>query len=586
MSVDPPPAETADETAEGTQPHGRRIALNTAIFSIATGLSRVAGLIREIVAARFYGTTGAASAFTLAFQVPNLIRSLFADAALSAAFVPVFTELLEHKKRREALNLAGALFGLILAVLGVITLIFMALAGVIIPLFTGPEFTPELDALAVGLSRVLFPILILLGLNGLLVGILNAYDHFTIPALSPLAWNLVIIIGMVGLRPFFEGDDELYAYAIGVVAGTAVQLAMAVPPLRKVGFHLKISTRWRDPRIRQVLRLMLPVTIGLGLINFNVMINTFLGFRVSEEAPAAIDRAFRIYMLPQGMFSVAVATVLFPAISRLAARRDYDGLRHTSANGVRQIALLLIPSAAATLVLATPITRLVYQGGTFDAHSTALVSEALFWFSFSLPFAGANLMLTRTFFSLQQPWTPTGMGGASLLVNLVVSAALYEPFGIAGIVIGTAVASAAMTVGQAFFLRRRLGGIELGTTLRAVARMLLAAAVLARRRLRRLGRARRAPRALPARPADLRRDRAGGGLGRLRGARAAAARPRGPPDRAAHRQPRAPRVVIWTRRCPISSTSGTSRSSPTSTTGSRRWRTASSRRPTPSTRAR
>jgi putative peptidoglycan lipid II flippase len=223
---------------------------------------------------------------------------------------------------------------------------------------------------------------------------------------------------------------------------------------------------------------MLPVTIGLGLINFNVMINTFLGFRVSEEAPAAIDRAFRIYMLPQGMFSVAVATVLFPAISRLAARRDYDGLRHTSANGVRQIALLLIPAAAATLVLATPITRLVYQGGTFDAHSTALVSEALFWFSFSLPFAGANLMLTRTFFSLQQPWTPTGMGGATLLVNLVVSAALYEPFGIAGIVIGTAVASAAMTVGQAFFLRRRLGGIELGTTLRAVARMLLAAAVL------------------------------------------------------------------------------------------------------------
>src|SRR4051812_49315278 len=220
----------------------RRTAVNTAIFSVATGLSRIAGLIREIVAARFYGTTGAASAFTLAFQVPNLIRSLFADAALSAAFVPVFTELLEHKKRREALNLAGALFGLILVVLGVITVIFMALAGVIIPLFTGPEFTPELDALAVGLSRVLFPILILLGLNGLLVGILNAYDHFTIPALSPLAWNLVIIIGMVGLRPLFTGDDELYAYAIGVLAGTVVQFAMALPPLRRVGFDLKVST--------------------------------------------------------------------------------------------------------------------------------------------------------------------------------------------------------------------------------------------------------------------------------------------------------------------------------------------------------
>jgi putative peptidoglycan lipid II flippase len=325
---------------------------------------------------------------------------------------------------------------------------------------------------------VLFPILILLGLNGLLVGILNAYDHFTIPALSPLVWNLVIIVGMVGLRPLFKGPNELYAYAIGVLAGTVVQLGMAIPPLRKIGFELKISTRWRDPRIRQVLRLMLPVTLGLGLINFNVMINTVLGFRVSEQAPAAIDRAFRIYMLPQGMFSVAVATVLFPAISRLAARRDYEGLRRTSANGVRQIALLLIPAAAATLALATPITRLVYQGGSFDAESTEQVSEALFWFSFSLPFAGANLMLTRTFFSLQEPWIPTGMGGATLLVNLVVSAALYGPLGIAGIVIGTAVASATMTLGQAYFLRRRLGGIELRTTLAAVARMLLAAAAL------------------------------------------------------------------------------------------------------------
>jgi putative peptidoglycan lipid II flippase len=340
------------------------------------------------------------------------------------------------------------------------------------------KFTPELDHLMVGLSQVLFPIVLLLGLNGLLVGILNAYDHFTIPALSPLVWNLVIIVGMVALRPLFSGPDELYAYAIGVLAGTVVQFLMAIPPLRKVGFHLKVSTQWRDPRVRQILRLMLPVTIGLGLINFNVLINTTLGFRISEEAPAAIDRAFRIYMLPQGMFSVAVATVLFPAISRLAARRDYDGLRRTSANGVRQIALLLIPSAAATLALATPITRLVYEGGTFDSESTAQVSEALFWFSFSLPFAGANLMLTRTYFSLQQPWTPTAMGGVSLLINLVVSAALYEPLGIKGIIIGTATASAAMTIGQAYFLRSRLGGIELHTTLNAVARMLVSAALL------------------------------------------------------------------------------------------------------------
>jgi putative peptidoglycan lipid II flippase len=257
-----------------------------------------------------------------------------------------------------------------------------------------------------------------------------------------------------------------------------VQFAMAIPPLRRAGFPLAISFHWRDPRVAQILKLMLPVTIGLGLINFNLLINSILGSRISVEAPAAIDRAFRIYMLPQGIFSVAVATVLFPALSRLAARRDFDGLRHTSANGVRQIALLLIPAAAATLALAEPITRLVYERGDFDAESTAQVAEALFWFSFSLPFAGANLLLTRTYFSLQQPWTPTALAGLTLAINVAVSAALYRPLGIGGVVLGTAVASAAMTAGQAWFLRGRLGGIELPRTLRTVAGALVAAALL------------------------------------------------------------------------------------------------------------
>jgi putative peptidoglycan lipid II flippase len=456
----------------------RRVAVNTAIFSVATGLSRIAGLVREVVAARYFGTTGPMSAFTLAFQVPNLVRSLFADAALSAAFVPVFTELLEHRKRAEALQLAGALFGLILAVLGTITVVFIGLAPVIMPLFTGPEFTPALDDLTVGLSQVLFPIVIVLGLNGLLVGVLNAHDHFAVPALSPLVWNLVIILGLVVLTPLFDGPDRVYAYAIGVLAGTACQFAMAFPVLRRLNIPIRPSVKWRDPRIRRILVLMLPVTIGLGLINFNLLINSILGSRVSEQAPAAIDKAFRIYMLPQGMFSVAVATVLFPTLSRLVARQDVDGLRRTQANGMRQIALLLIPAAAATLVLAEPITRLVYQRGVFDAESTRQTSEALFWFSFSLPFSGFNLLLTRTFFSLQKPWTPTALAGVTLTINIVVSAALYGPLGISGVVLGTVVSTAAMTVGQAFFLRRRIGGLQLMTTLRATARILVASAVL------------------------------------------------------------------------------------------------------------
>jgi putative peptidoglycan lipid II flippase len=454
------------------------VAVNTAIFSIATGLSRIAGLVREVVAARYYGTSGPMSAFTLAFQVPNLVRSLFADAALSAAFVPVFTELLEHRKRAEALQLAGALFGLILAVLGTITVLFIALAGVIMPLFTGPEFTPALDDLTVGVSQVLFPIVVLLGLNGLLVGILNAHDHFAIPAISPLVWNLVIIVALVVLTPLFEGADRIYAYAVGVLAGTACQFAMAFPVLARLHIPIRISVKWRDPRIRRILVLMLPVTIGLGLINFNLLINSILGSRISEQAPAAIDKAFRIYMLPQGMFSVAVATVLFPTLSRYVARQDFEGLRRTQANGIRQIALLLIPAAAVTIVLPEPITRLVYQRGEFDAESTRQVSEALFWFSFSLPFSGFNLLLTRTYFSLQKPWTPTALAGVTLAINAGVSAALYGPFGIGGVVIGTVVATAAMTVGQAYFLRTRIGGLDLTTTFRTTAKIIAASAVL------------------------------------------------------------------------------------------------------------
>ena len=479
------PTATAPARAEGMAspeqplPAGRAAARNTAIFSVLTGLSRIAGLAREIVASSYFAPSGAFSAFTIAFQVPNVVRSLFADAALSAAFVPVFTEMLEQGRRKEAFRLASTLFFLILTVLGAIAVLFIAFAGVIMPLFVGSQLA-GLEDLTVGLSRVLFPVVLVLGLNGLAVGILNAYDHFTIPALSPLVWNAVILFCLVGSQHVLSGDDQLYGYAIGVVIGTIVQFAMAVPMLRRLGFHLEVSFSFRDERVRKVLRLMLPVTIGLGLINFNVLINSTLGSLVSEGAPRAIDAAFRIYMLPQGMFSVAIATVLFPALSRYAARRDLDGLRALTANGMRQIFLLLIPAAAATLALATPITRLIYQHGQFGSSSTDLVSSALFWFSFSLPFSGVNLLLTRTFFSLQKPWITTGIAALNLTVNVGVSVALYGPFGIPGIVIGTAVSSAVMTLAQMHFLRRELHGrLEVRRTLAVTVQVTAAAALLA-----------------------------------------------------------------------------------------------------------
>ena len=458
-------------------PRSGRLARSTAFFSIATGLSRIAGLIREVVAASYFGVKGPMSAFTIAFQVPNLVRSLFADAAIQAAFVPVFTEQLEKGNKREAFRLASTLLFMVSLVLGALTALFILLAPTIMPLFA-PGFDGELEDLTIALSRLLFPILVLLGLTGMVVGVLNSYDRFAAFGLSPLFWNLGIIAVLVGLAPVFPEGDEIYAYAIGVLVGTVIQLAIPAWDLRNTPFKFEFAFDWRSPQVRRVLVLMLPVTLSLGLINFNLVVNSFFGTLVSDQAPAAIDKAFRIYMLPQGVFSVAVATVLFPTLARFAARGAHDDLRATMANGMRQIVLLLVPATAAIIVLSEPMIRLVYERGEFDAAQTQIVAEALFWFSFSLPFNGLFLLLTRTFFSLQRPWVPTAISAANLAVTALAALGLYH-LGVGGIVAATAIATAASVVAQVVILRRQLGGLELTRLLTTSAQVVLAAAALA-----------------------------------------------------------------------------------------------------------
>jgi putative peptidoglycan lipid II flippase len=470
----PPPSSPGPPS-----PPRRRIAVSTAIFAIATAASRVAGLGREIAQAAFFATSSAASAFTLASQVPNLFSNLFSQAALSAAFVPVFTELMHEGRKREAFKLASTLFWVILLGLGALTALWMAVAGLVVPLFTG-SLSASATALTAGLSRVLFPVVLLLSLTGLLVGILQAYDEFTIPALAPAVWNLVILGLLVALHPVFHGEHKIYAYAVAWLAATVVQFVMVAAALGRIDFRLGFALDWRDPRVRQVLILFIPVTLSIGIINLDIFLNAGFGSLVSSHAPAAINNAFRIYMLPQGVFSVAVATVLFPTLSRMAVRRDPVAMRRALGTGMRQINLLLIPSAALLLVLATPITRLVYQHGTFGSYSTHLVSVALFWFAFSLPFAGVNLLLTRTFFALQRPWIPTKLAAVNMVVDAIVSIALYRPLGIAGLVIGTAVANAVMTGLQLHRLRVGFNGrLEGAQTLMITARILVATVIMA-----------------------------------------------------------------------------------------------------------
>jgi len=457
---------------------GRRLAWSTAIFSLATGISRILGLVREMVAAYYYGAAGKINAFTVAFQVPNLIRALVADAALSSAFVPVFSELLEKGERARAWRVASTLFWLMLLGLGGITAVFIVAVPLVIAPFGDPGGDREL---AVGLARVLFPIVALLGVSGIVVGILNSYEQFTVPALTPVFWNLAIITGLLlGVPSADTIDGKLYVYAVSIVVATLIQVLLPIPWLRGLDGRLRVVIDWHDPAVKQVFVLMVPVTLGVGLINFNAVVDTLVASRLvnPDLAPTAIDKAFRLYMLPQGMFSVAVATVLFPALSRLAARRDVPAFRSMVSLGLRQIAFLLVPASVVCVVLAEPIVRLVYQRGQFEPSQTPVVAGALAAFAGGLTFNGAMLMLNRAFFGLQLPWTPTAVALANLALNVVLDLVLYR-VGIWGIPLATSIVNVAGTALLLVLLRRRLGRIDLAAISRSVALIALASAALA-----------------------------------------------------------------------------------------------------------
>jgi len=471
-AVAPPPVRASRE----------RLAVSTAIFGIATGLSRIVGLVREVVAAYYFSASGRINAFTIAFQVPNLVRALLADAALSSAFVPVFSDLLEKGERKRAWRVASSLFWLMLLGLTALTALFILVAPWVISIFGNPGHD---RSLAVGLSRVLFPIVVLLGLSGIVVGVLNSYDHFTVPALSPIVWNILIVVGLViGIPHAGTISGKLYVYAGAIVVATLVQLFLPMPWLRGLDRgeeRLRIVLDWRDPAVRKVFKLMIPVTLGLGLINVNALIDSIFASRYIDAnlAPTAIQKAFLVYMMPQGMFSVAVATVLFPTLSRLASRGDLRGVASTVSDGLRQIAFLLAPTAVVSAVLAQPIIRILFQHGhRWTTHQTLVVAGALAAFSAGLVFNGAMLMLNRAFFSLQSNWVPTIVALGNLFLNALLDALFYR-FGTWGIPLGTAVCNVVSTAVLIALLRRRLGRIDGSRIAASVARIAIASAFVA-----------------------------------------------------------------------------------------------------------
>jgi len=308
-----------------------------------------------------------------------------------------------------------------------------------------------------------------------------------VPAISPVFWNIAIIAGLaIGVPQAQTMNTKLYVYAVSILIATIIQVFLPLPWLRGFDGHLRLALDWRDPAVKEVFKNMVPVTLGLGLINVNAVIDTFFASRLIDPglAPTAIQKAFLIYMLPQGVFSVAIATVLFPTLSRYAiearASGDFTDFRGTVGSGLRQIAFLLVPAAVVSAVLAEPIVRLLFQRGAFHPNQTPVVASCLAAFSAGLVFNGAMLMLNRAFFSLRSNWIPTKIALGNLFLNAVLDLVLYR-VGTWGIPLATAICNVAGTLALLVVLRRNIHRIDgraiASTTIRVVAASAVVAAV-------------------------------------------------------------------------------------------------------------
>lgn len=448
----------------------------------ATAFSRIFGYLREVVAAGYFGAGAEKSAFDVAFLVPSTFQILAAQAALSAALIPVFAGLLEQERRQEAWLVARTIFTLIVFGLGVLVVLCMIFAPAIMGLFApGYRDEAEMMEMIVSMSRMLFPTVLLLAVAGLVISVLNSFEHFTLPALAPIAWNLLIVLAMV----LFAGDYGIYALAGGVVAGTVVQLLIILPALKGRGGRLGISLALGNPNVRRVGLLMLPVSLSLGLINLNGVIDVQFASFLGVQGVAAMNYAFRLYQLPEAIFAITVGTVLFPTLSKLAVRDELESFRSTVSTGVRIIFFLLIPISAFIAVLHEPLVRLAYEHGRFTAQDTSLVSWTLLFFAFGSAFSGAGALLTRAFFSLRRPWIPTLVALANLGANAVFNLLFIRIFGdlglerLGGISLSTTIVSLLTFLALLLFMRRQLGRIDGAIIARSVLMTALVSALAA-----------------------------------------------------------------------------------------------------------
>jgi putative peptidoglycan lipid II flippase len=444
----------------------KRLATTATFLVLVAASSRVLGLLREIVMVTYLGLGPDMGAFTVANKVPNLVRSLLADTALTAAFIPVFTGLLEKERRREAWQVAFTITVTATAILSVVTILGMVFAPEVVKV-VAPGFSddPEIVDLTIYLMRVMFPSVIIMGIAAIFAGILNSYDHFTIPALAPIVWNLVIIIAVV---TFWAGYG-VKALAWSFLVGCLIELGMQVPGVWKRRWKGEGATKGegpsiyrldlRSPEVRRVGILIGPVILSLGVINFNAFIDTVIATLISIPAPAIIDKAFRLFLVPNGIFAVAIGTVLFPALSRHAAGQRMKEFRDYLSLGLRQIFFMTLPFAALFAVLALPTVRLIYEHGKVTPEDSELVAYALTFFAVGMAFVSINTLLNRAFYSIQKPWLPLMVGAVNLALNAGLDLLLYKSMGVGGITLSTSLVSMFNSFALMMLLSSRIGGI-------------------------------------------------------------------------------------------------------------------------------
>jgi putative peptidoglycan lipid II flippase len=456
-----------------------RIARAAGLVSGLTLVSRLLGLVREVVFAALLGAGFHSDAFRIAFRIPNLLRDLFAEGALSAALVPTYARALGEEGRAGAFRLANRVLTVVALLLGGLVVLGVVFAGPLVGLLApGFDAVPGKAELTVLLTRIMMPFLPLVSFAAVAMGMLNAEERFAVPALSPALFNVVAVLWGVGL--WVSGlplEHVVLGWSAGTLLGGVAQLLVQVPVLRRLGWRFRPEWAPHDPGLRRIARLMAPATVGLSAVQVNIFVNSHF----ASHEPGAVswlDYAFRLLYLPIGIFGVAIGTIAMSGLARRAAEGDMEGLRTTLRQSLSMLAYLTIPATVGIMVLRVPVVRLLYQWGRFGPADTEATATALFLYAFGLVGYTAVKVLAPAFYALDQPRGPLMASGLAVATNLTVVGLLYSRLGFRAVAVGTAVAALLNAGLLAALFERRVGGLLERGLVRSIAPMAAAAAVM------------------------------------------------------------------------------------------------------------